>query len=410
MGVSKSPFIAFQIPTIRLLAISLFLAQTSNQMQTVAINWHMYELTHSPLSLGLLGLSGFLPILSLSLVGGTLVDRFNKKTVLTIAQLVLALNAFLLFITTIFHIVNPTVLYSIFALISVVAVFSLPARQAMLPNAVPKEYLLNAVSIMNTIFQITVIVGPAIAGLLIAVFKVQSVYLISTIGFLLSMAFLFVISLKQLPNSAKVPFSISSIKEGITFVFKSPLIYSTMLLDFFATFFASANTLMPVFAKDILHVGPKGLGFLYAAPAIGALITGVYVSAKHRLNNQGKLMLFCIFLYGLATVGFGFSKIFILSLIFLAISGSADMVSAVIRNTLRQVSTPDHLRGRMTAINMNFFLGGPYLGEIEAGIAASILGTPLSVAVGGIATILFTFAVTTFVPKLRNYKGHEIEV
>lgn len=410
MGKNNSAFVALRVPAVRLLAISLFVAHTSNQMQIVAINWHMYEQTHSALSLGLLGLSGFLPIFLFSLIGGTLVDRFNKKTVLNLAQVVLAINAFSLFLTTIFHIISPTVLYTVFALNSVVAVFSLPARQAMLPAAAPKEYLLNAISIMNTVWQITVIVGPAVAGFFIALFGVQSVYLVSTIGFSLSTAILFFLPFVHASHDKDVPFSISSIKEGLSFVFKSPLIYSTMLVDFFATFFASASTLMPIFAKDILHVGPKGLGFLYAAPAIGALITGIFISAKHKLNNQGKLMLICVFLYGLATVGFGFSKIFILSLIFLAVSGSADMISAVIRNTLRQITTPDHLRGRMTAINMNFFIGGPYLGEIEAGIAASALGTPLSVAIGGIATVLFTFAVAAFVPKLRAYKGHDIEL
>lgn len=183
-----------------------------------------------------------------------------------------------------------------------------------------------------------------------------------------------------------------------------------MLLDFFATFFASANTLMPIFAKDIFHMGPQGLGFLYAAPAVGAVLMGLVISRHHTINNQGKVLLVAIFFFGLATIGFGLSRIFILSLLFLAITGAADTVSAVIRNTIRQIKTPDHLRGRMTAINMNFFIGGPYLGETEAGIAAAAFGVPASVALGGVATIGLSLMVWLLVPKLRNYKNHEVPI
>ncbi len=410
MDKSRSPFSALKFPAIRLLMLSLFVAHTTNQMQIVAINWHMYELTHSAISLGLLGLSGFLPILSFSLIGGTLVDRFNKKQVLTITQVILAANSLILLLTTLTHTVSPSVLYGVFALNSVVAVFSLPARQAMFPLLVPKEHLLNAITIMNTTWQITVILGPTIAGLLIALTGVQSVYFGSVIGFLFSFTVLLFLHFEHRAMESKIPFNLASIKEGLHFVFKTPLIYSTMLVDFFATFFASSTTLMPIFAKDILMVGPRGLGLLYAAPAVGALITGIVLSAKNSLNNQGRTLLIAVFLYGLATVGFGFSKIFIFSLLFLALSGAADTVSAVIRNTIRQMRTPNEMRGRMTAINMNFFIGGPYLGETEAGIAASIFGTPLSVALGGVATVAFTFFVAMVVPKLRQYKGHDVEL
>lgn len=404
-----SPFISLRYLNVRLLLFALFFSQASNQMQTVAINWHMYTLTHSAFNLGLLGLAGFLPIVIFSLVSGTLVDKHNKKKILVASQIILGINALLLFSTTIFHAVSPMYLYGTVALNAFIATFNTPSRQSILPVVVPKHIFMKAVSMNNIVWQIATILGPTFAGFLIALYGTESVYLINIIAFLVSAIILSFLTLTHIPVKA-IEVGVASILEGIHFVRKSPLIYSTMLLDFFATFFASATTLMPIFAKDILHVGAWGLGILYAAPAVGAVCSGVIISAKHKLKDQGKLLIGAVIVYGIAIIGFGFSKWFLVSLLFLAISGAGDTISAIIRNTVRQLYTPDHLRGRMVAINMNFFIGGPYLGETEAGIAAGLLGTPLSVVAGGVGTIVFTLLIAWLVPKLRLYKGQEVEI
>lgn len=177
-----------------------------------------------------------------------------------------------------------------------------------------------------------------------------------------------------------------------------------MLIDFVATFFASATTLMPIFVVDILKVGPKELGFLYAAPSIGAIIAGIIFPFINRIKSKGKLLIFSVCFYGLNMVLFAISRNFYLSLFFIALSGSGDFISAVIRNVVRQLNTPDHLRGRMTAVNMVFYMGGPQLGEMEAGIAAYLIGTPLSVAFGGIATVIATIYIAIKTPELLNYR------
>jgi MFS family permease len=201
-------------------------------------------------------------------------------------------------------------------------------------------------------------------------------------------------------------FNFKAIKEGIDFVFKTPLIYSSMFIDFIATFFASASTLMPIFAVDIFKVGPKELGFLYAAPSIGAITAGIIFPFLARIKHKGKLLIYAVCFYGLNIILFALSRNFYLSLLFIGLSGSGDMISAVIRNVIRQMNTPDHLRGRMISINMMFYAGGPQLGEMEAGIAANWLGTPLSVVFGGIATIITTIYIAIKTPQLWNYKDN----
>ena len=201
--------------------------------------------------------------------------------------------------------------------------------------------------------------------------------------------------------------NMKSVTEGIKFVFRTPLILSSMMIDFVATFFASASTLMPIFAVDILKVGPKELGFLYAAPSIGAILAGIIFPFINRIKNKGKLLIFSVCFYGLNTILFALSRNFYLSLFFIALSGSGDLISTVIRNVIRQLNTPDYLRGRMNAVSMVFYTGGPQLGETEAGIAAYFMGTPLSVAFGGIATIIATIYIAIKTPELLNYKDRD---
>ena len=301
-------------------------------------------------------------------------------------------------------------IYGILILSGVAQAFSMPARQAILPNLVPSKFFMNAISLHTLQFQTATMVGPAVAGLLIAGFGVGSVYLFNAVTFLIFIASIIGIKKSLNIEHKDVEFNLKSITEGIKFVFKTPILFSTMILDFLATFFGTANILMPVFAKDVLHVGPQGLGFLYSAPAFGGVLAGVLLSSIPKIKNQGKVIIGSVILYGLATVGFGLSKALPISLAFLVLVGFGDMISTIIRNTIRQMVTPDYLRGRMVSIMRMFFQGGPQLGEIEAGLLAKMIGGPASVIIGGVVVVLITTLIAWKNKSLRNYKGKEVAV
>lgn len=399
------------MPVFRNFLYGAFISEIGNQMQTVAVAWQIYEMTRNPLYLGLIGVANFVPILLFSLIGGLAADKLNRKKLLIVSQSALAIFAFALFSLTAFHLINPWIIYLLLILHSTASSFALPARQAVLPNLVPKHFLMNAVSLHSMQYQSATMIGPAIAGFLIGGFGVGSVYLFNTISFLFFIGSILKIKIPLNLENKDIEFNAKAILDGIKFVISAPILYSTMILDFLATFFGTATILMPVFAKEVLHVGPSGLGFLYSAPAMGAVIAGLALSfLHHRIKNQGRIIIFAAIFYGIATIGFGLSKILPLALFFLAMVGFWDMVSSVIRNTIRQMITPDHLRGRMVSVMRIFFQGGPQLGEIEAGVLASVVGGPLSVVLGGIGTVCITSLVGYLSPHLRNYKGKDLVV
>lgn len=389
-----------------LLQIGMFISRSGTFMQDIAINWQLYQLTKSPLSLGILGLAKFIPILIFSMISGIAADVFSRKKIIFLVQVFSIFNALALAILTISGKITPLLIYLLVGLEAGLLSFEMPARQAILPNIVKKEDFSLAVNINNILYSSTNFIGPAISGFIIAFSGVQLIYLINAFSFLsVIIALIFMKPIVKTLEKQPV-FNLESIKEGIKFVFKTPLIYSSMLIDFVATFFASATTLMPIFAVDILKVGPKELGFLYAAPSIGAIIAGMLFSFINKIKSKGKLLVFSICFFGLNTIFFALSRNFYLSLLFIGLSGAGDMISTIIRNVMRQLNTPDYLRGRMTAVNMVFYTGGPQLGETEAGIAASLMGTPLSVAFGGIATIIATIYIAIKTPQLLNYKDN----
>lgn len=412
MTTKISPFVTLKIPVFRNFLFGTFISEIGNQMQVVAVAWQVYELTRNPAALGLIGLANFLPILFFSLVGGLVADRADRKKLLIVSQSALSLVAFTLFFLSTTHLISPLIIYFILVLNSIAASFSLPARQAVLPNLLPKKLFMNAVSLHTLQFQSAVLIGPAIAGFLIGGFGVASVYLVNAVSFLIFIGSILTINVSLNLRTEPVELSLNSILDGIKFVASTPILYSTMILDFLATFFGTATILMPIFATDILHVGPKGLGLLYSAPAVGAVLAGVLMSFlhHHQLKNQGKIIIISIIIYGAATIGFGLSKNLTLSLMFLGVAGFGDMISSVIRNTIRQLITPDHLRGRMVSIMRIFFQGGPQLGEIEAGLLAAAVGGPISVVVGGVGVVAITSLLAYFNPKLRSYQGKELVV
>lgn len=410
MALTSSPFLSLKIPTFRYFLLGTFISEIGNQMQIVAVSWQVYELTGNPASLGLIGLANFLPILFFSLFGGLAADRLDRKKLLIISNTGGVLLTLVLFGATSLHLINPWIIYLVLILHSTASSFGMPARQAVLPNLVPKSLFMNAISLHSLQFQSATMIGPAIAGFLIGGLGVQSVYLFNAASFLFFITSVWLIK-APLNASKRVEFSLNSIHHGIKFVLSTPILYSTMILDFLATFFGTATILMPIFAKDVLHVGPGGLGLLYSAPAIGAVAAGLLLSAfHHHIKNHGKIILASVFLYGIATIGFGLSKVFWLSIFFMVLVGFWDMVASVVRNTIRQMITPDHLRGRMVSIMRIFFQGGPQLGDIEAGLLAAAVGGPVSVAIGGLGTVIVTSALAYFSPKLRNYKSKDLVV
>jgi MFS family permease len=311
-------------------------------------------------------------------------------------------------------------IYLLAALGAAVGAFDMPARAALVPSLVAREHLPNAISLNTIMFQTASVVGPSLGGLVIAAAGVGWVYFANAASFGAVVAAL--LMMRDVParpapepggsreTRSRDDVSLHAALEGLQFVFRSPLIRSTMLLDFFATFFSSATALLPIFAQDILAVGARGYGWLYAAPAAGALVTSAaMVPLTDRIEHRGRALLWAVTGYGLATVVFGFSRSFWLTFCCLAVTGATDTVSMIIRNIVRQLETPDRLRGRMTGVNMVFFQGGPQLGELEAGAVANWLGAPFSVISGGVGCLLCTAWVAAATPALRHYRREETE-
>lgn len=407
-----SPFLALKITNFRNYQLGAFISEIGNQMQIVAVAWQVYELTRNPASLGLIGVANFLPIIFFSLIGGLMADKVDRKKLIILSLISQTILASTLFILTFSHLINPFWIYLILFLVGVAQSFSIPVRQAITPNLVPKEYLINAISLGTLQYQSAIMIGPAVAGFLIGGVGVIAVYSLNAVSFLFFIAAILSIKVPfQKHNREEIQFSLSAIKQAVKFVTSTPILYTTMILDFLATFFGTATILMPVFAQDVLHVGAQGLGLLYSAPAIGGVLAGLLVAIMHhRIKHQGKVIVASVILYGAATIGFGLSKALPLSLFFLVLVGFGDMISTIIRNTIRQLITPDHLRGRMSSITRLFFQGGPQLGEIEAGFLAKAIGGPASVVVGGVGVILITLLLALKSPKLRNYRGKELAV
>jgi MFS family permease len=377
-------------------------------MQTVAINWHVYLLTKSSLALGAVGLVRVVPIILCSLVGGVVADVFDRKRLIIATQLVMLTNAGLLGAVTAYGLRSVWPIYLLTALSSAATAFENPARQALLPMLVPPEDFTSAVSLGLISFHFATVVGPALAGLVLSEYGPAPVYAANALSFIaVIMAMLLIRASGRVAasesNAARVSFA--ALREGLGFVRRTPIIVQTMTLDFVATFFASATALLPIFAAEILHVGARGLGLLASAPATGSVITGFIMARLGTLRKQGVILLAAIGVYGLATIGFGLSRIFWVSLIMLALVGSADTVSTVLRQTIRQLSTPDYLRGRMTSINMIFFMGGPQLGEMEAGALAALLGAPLSVVTGGVGCLFAVVIAGLMARKLVSYES-----
>ena len=382
-------------------------------MQNAALLWHVSLLVapeRKGLALGMVGLVKVLPIIFFSVVSGVVADAWNRRRLMLFTQAGSAAVAVALALTAYKGTASVWPVYALAALSAAVSTFDLPARQALVPTLVPREHLPNAISLNTIMFQTASVVGPSLGGILIGTSGVVWAYLINALSFVGVIAAL--LMMRDVPErqpseeGSRDDISWDAALEGLRFVFRQPLIRSTMLLDFFATFFSSATALLPIFAQDILRVGAEGYGWLYAAPAVGAVATSVaMIPLTTRIRRRGPVLLWAIALFGLATVGFGVSRWFWLTFFCLAMTGATDTVSMIIRNIVRQLETPDRLRGRMVGVNMVFFIGGPQLGEFEAGAVASWLGATFSVVSGGVGCLIATGWVTVSTPPLRHYRS-----
>lgn len=408
----------------RLLWFGQLVSTVGTQMQLTAVDWHVYNLLNGrsftvslfgyplelgidALGLGLLGLVRVLPILFFALLGGLLADTRDRRWLMIGARSIAAVFVGILALLTLIGRDSVTIIYLLSAAVAAAMAFDNPARQSLVPNLVPREHLANAVSLNTLTFQIGTIFGPALAGFMIYSYNIGYIYAINTVTFLAVVISLLLMHYRGRPTPNKNGVSWQSLREGLRFTYRTPIIWSTMLLDFWATFFSSARTMLPIVANEVLHVGEQGYGILATAQPLGSVITGVIISLRPTIRRQGIVMLISVVVYGVATALFGVSNIFLLSYLFFALTGAADTVSTVIRGTVRQLLTPDELRGRMTSVNMMFFMGGPQLGELEAGLVAAVFGAPFSIVTGGIATVFITAWVAWKFPVLRHYLGNE---
>jgi MFS family permease len=409
---SRRSVVALQHRNFRLIWIGLLVSTTGSMMQNAALLWHV-SLLVSPdkkgLALGFVGLVRVLPVVIFSMVSGVVADAWNRRKLMLFTQTASALVAVALAVLTFRGLSAVWPIYVLAALGAASGAFDLPARQALVPMLVPREHLPNAISLNTIMFQAASVTGPSVGGILIAVAGVGWVYAVNAVTFtcvIIALVLMRNVPARQ-PSEAgsRDDVSWSAALEGLRFVFRAPIIRSTMLLDFFATFFSSATALLPIFAQDILRVGPQGYGWLYAAPAAGAVITSAaLVPWADRIEKRGQTLLWAVAGYGLATVVFGISRSFWLTFACLALTGATDTVSMVIRNIIRQLETPDRLRGRMTGVSMVFFMGGPQLGELEAGAVANWFGAAFSVITGGLGALVATGWVTLTTPALRQYR------
>jgi MFS family permease len=412
MQPRTSPLIALRYRNYRLLWISLLISMSGSMMQNAAILWHVSLVVpedQKALALGLVGLVRIAPIIVFSLMAGVVADALDRRKLMLLTQVGLTLVAALLALVAFSGVQAVWPIYVLAAVGAAIGSFDGPARQSLFPTLVPREHLPNAISLNSIIWQTASVVGPMLGGLIIASFGVGWAFALNAVSFFAVIAALLMMrDLPQRVESEKSEISLSAALDGLRFVFSHPLIRSTMLLDFCATFFASATALLPIFAQDILRVDARGYGLLASAPAIGAMATSiVMVPLVQRLEQRGKVLIGSVVAYGLTTVVFGISTWFWLTFACLVFVGASDMVSTVIRNIIRQLITPDHLRGRMTSVNMVFFMGGPQLGELEAGLVAQAWGAPFSVISGGLGCLLVTLAIAWQTPALRAYRRDE---
>jgi len=362
-----------------------FLGTAANQMLLVALGWQMYDLTGSALDLGFVGLLQFVPTLLFTIPAGQLADRVDRRIVLGASLATQGLTAAVLTWASFTGIVGPAIIFGMSIALGISRALQAPALQSIVPSLVPKEELTQAMALSTSAMKIAVIGGPALGGFLYA----AGASVVYGVCFALNLVSLVTVSsIPRVLHKSKEPVSWNSVFAGFAFLWNHRVALGAISLDLFAVLLGSVTALLPIFAKDILHVGPWGLGLLRAAPAVGALAMGIYLARNPIERHVGRKLLVAIGIYGVTVLGFGLSTEFWISLVMLAIGGSADMVSIVVRQTLVQLETPDDMRGRVSAVNSTFISASNQLGEFRAGATAALIGSVPSVVVGGAGTVI----------------------
>ncbi|MDT8719259.1 MFS transporter [Clostridium sp. 19966] len=391
--------------SLRLLMIARVSTNFAYQMLTIAIGWQMYSLTHSAFYLGLVGLVQFLPMLLLSLFVGHLSDRYDRRRIITIAQVIESVAIVLLALGSYSGWLTKERFLLIIFFIAAAHSFEGPPMQALLPNIVSKEVFPRASALMSSVSEFAVIIGPAMGGILYS-FGATLVYSIAAILLLLSGILISQIFMRKEERKVEAA-SLKSFFAGITFIKSKPIILGAISLDLFAVLFGGATALLPIYASQILKIGSLGLGILRSAPAVGALLMSAYLAKKPLRKNVGHIMFTAVVCFGLSTIIFAISKSVIISFIALFALGASDVVSVVIRSTLVQLETPDYMRGRVSSVNMIFIGTSNQLGEFESGTTASLLGTMPAALVGGLGTIIVVVLWTKLFPSLFKVNKFE---
>ena len=397
----------FQFSGFRYYQLARFCIVFCTEMQSVAVGWQVYEITHRPLDLGLTGLAQFLPGFLLFLVAGHVTDRFNRKNLLTLCYAGFAICSALLLAVAfqVEHLHRTGTVAPILAiliLVGSVRSFSMPASRALLPQLVPEEQFQGAVAWNSSIFQFATILGPAMGGLLYAFFRGPvAVYATAMCAGAIAMLVTTRIEI-QSPPRPREHFSLKTVFAGFHYIWNHKLVLGSISLDLFAVLLGGAVALLPVYAKEILATGPWGLGLLRSAPGVGALVMAILIAYKPIRKRAGATMLWCVAGFGVFTMVFGFSRNLVLSMISLFFVGAADMVSVVVRGVLIQVETPDEMRGRVNAVDMIFIGASNELGEFESGLAAQWFGAVPAVVLGGLGAIVVTVLWAWMFPELRR--------
>jgi len=394
--------VAFTHPDFVSYTLARFFIVLSLEMLSVAVGWQVYEITHRPLDLGYVGLAQFLPGFGLFLFAGHAADLFDRRRLLMWCYAGFALCSALLLLISWRAPQSVHLIYAVLALLGAVRSFNFPTSRAILPQLVPEEHFANAVAWNSSIFQIATIAGPAIGGIVYALFRgPNSVYAIAVSISIFAMAMTMRIKILTGVRSQE-PVSLRTVFAGFRFIWDKKLILGSISLDMFAVLLGGAVALLPVYAREILHTGPWGLGLLRSAPGIGAAVMAIAVAHRPIRRRAGMTMLLCVAGFGVFTIAFGISRSLILSLIALFLCGASDMVSVIIRATLIQVATPDEMRGRVNAVDMLFIGVSNELGEFESGFTAQWFGTVPAVILGGIGTLVVIGIWAWLFPELRK--------
>jgi MFS family permease len=377
----------------RLLWIGQLVSTTGQQMQQVALAWHLFDLTDSTFQVGLIAFFGILPFMALSLVGGAVADQIDRKRVILVSQTVTMATTLVLVVINFGGAVSPGVIYGVAFLTGATRAFDAPARQALIPNLVPRDELGSALTLNTMLRQMATIVGPGFGGLVIGVAGVGTAYAFNAGTSLAVIAALLAMGpVGAVARSASRGWELAL--GGLRFARAEPIVLSLLTLDFLVTVLGSTRALFPAFARDILEVGPGGLGLLYAAPAAGAVVGALVLGAVGASWRSTWIVLIVSAGFGIAVLGFGLTTLFPVALLLLFGSGAADVVGEVMRATLVQLRTPDEVRGRVTSLNVMFSTGGPQLGQLQSGAIGSLVGPAAAAVLGGSAVIAVTLAFT----------------